>query len=182
VKKRWQNQYRQVNRLVSSIGVVIEKSPPNLVRAVQLKENFPNCKFIVFNRNPYAICSSSFHRLFQNMARNRYEIMVNLAKIWVLRSELLVTNIRNLDCPYFTYEYFCSNTTACIDVVNALCPELEDININVEFKVKDYPVQGLVNQNARQIQKLGKDDIVAINEVLQKNQALVEFFGYEFIS
>ena len=108
--------------------------------------------------------------------------MVNLAKIWTLRSEFLLKNIRNLNCPYFTYEDFCSNTAACIDAVKAHCPELKEINIHVEFKVKDYPVQGLVNQNARQIQKLGKDDIVAINDVLQKNQEPLDFFGYEFIT
>jgi hypothetical protein len=44
--------------------------------------------------------------------------------------------------------------------------------------VKDYPEQGISNQNPRQLGLLTGDDIDIISVVLGEHVELLEFFGY----
>jgi hypothetical protein len=45
--------------------------------------------------------------------------------------------------------------------------------------VKDYPMQGIANQNQRQIALLSDEEIAAITEVLAPQPELLDYFSYE---
>lgn len=62
VRSVWLNKIEHLQSLVGTIDLVVEKSPILSVRSSELKSNFPDDYFLVLNRNPYASCSSFFHR------------------------------------------------------------------------------------------------------------------------
>ena len=62
VRSVWLERAELIKSLVQDVDLIIEKSPPNLVRIDQLIAHFPNHSLVAFNRNPYAICSSIFYR------------------------------------------------------------------------------------------------------------------------
>jgi len=66
VKATWLSTYQQVKRLTQNIDVVIEKSPPNMMRIEQLSSQFRDYSFLVNNRDPYANQQLSLFRVNYN--------------------------------------------------------------------------------------------------------------------
>ncbi|MGH8552816.1 MAG: sulfotransferase [Methylococcales bacterium] len=166
----------------AQVALVIEKSPPNLVRLGQLIEAFPNHLLMAFNRNPYASCSSILYRKYDADAKTRQEriaMVSRLAADWLFRSRWIKHWSDALRLRYFSYESFCEDPTACISHLAANAPALKSVDVNRRIKVKDYEVQGLVNFNDRQVSKLTTADIDAISAALDNHRALLAFFGYE---
>lgn len=184
VKSVWLSTYQLFNVHVSTLNLVIEKSPPNLLRAESLYNEFSNCAFIAFNRNPYAQCSSSFHRKYQSeyvSKQKRREAFQKFAEKWLIMSKSLKQTIEKLNIVTFTYENFCKDTSSFVSKVIDICPEISDVNIHAQVKAKDYKKQGIVNQNDRQIDLLNSDDILAISSIICKDEEIVKFFGYDVI-
>ena len=68
------------------IDFVIEKSPPNMMRIVELSTHFKRLSLIANNRNPYANCASILYRNFDAESFNlqeRKEILLGLAGDWI---------------------------------------------------------------------------------------------------
>lgn len=184
VKRTWLERYRIINLHVSRVRVVIEKSPPNMVRINQLIKTFTNSSVFAFNRDPYANCSSILHREFnpEQFTTGQREITLErLAGQWLVRSRLIRDTIDKMNLLHFTYEEFCGSPETYIKKVLSLCPELEVVDCNRDIKVKDYPVQSIVNQNIRQVALLNSADKDCISKVLSQDAGLVEYFGYSII-
>jgi hypothetical protein len=185
VKQTWLKKYHEINRLVGNIQVILEKSPPNLVRFDRFKKHFPNSVFMVLNRDPYANCSSKFHRT-QNSSNfsseERLQSLRQLATDWVFKSSCLVRAIEAENLLFFTYEQFCEEPDICLKRVLEICPELEQINASVNVRVKDYPAQQLSNQNQRQIDLLHADEIQEISAILATKIELLQKFSYQLRS
>lgn len=182
IRATWLNRVHFVESLVQEIDVVIEKSPPNLVRIDQLIKVFPNHSLLAFNRNPFANCASILYREYKPAEKNaeeRIEIVRKIAAMWLFRSRYIKKWIDQLGVSFFSYEAFCKDPRKCIDGVPHIMKRLEGVDFNKEIQVKKYPKQGIVSQNARQIGTLTADEIAAISKVLQTEQALVKFFGYD---
>jgi len=181
VKAVWQQKIFSIERLCGQINVVIEKSPPNMMRAQGLATTFPRHQFVIFNRNPFAAVSSIFYRSHdvENLDdEQRLEVIGRRAKAWMDRASDLHQHSQSFDAVMFTYEEFCESPQAHVDRILERVPELVDVNVNVEFRVKDYAVGGLVNQNQKQVDRLSDSERAVISNELQKNRSLVEFFGY----
>lgn len=181
VKAVWFSRLHFIESLVGKRDVVIEKSPPNIVRIEGLTKHFPKHEFIVFNRNPYACCASILYR--NHAPRNlpdekRIEILKDKARLWVFRSEWLKRHIQTYAPIFFTYEQFCRDPKGTLEKVVAAVPELTGINPERLIKVKDYPPQQIIDQNERQIRNLSPADRDAISEVLRPHEKLLQFFGY----
>ena len=184
VKVRWMERVLSVESLVGQISIVIEKSPPNLVRYKNLLDNFPNHELIVYNRNPYANCSSTFHRLHveKNLtSKERQLILQKLAEDWLYRSRICKRIIDSEDVLFFTYERLCSNPEKVVKSIISRIPDLVKIDHTLEIQVKDYPSQRLRNFNTEQINKLSKKEKDMISEVLNKEGDLINFFGYTLV-
>jgi hypothetical protein len=183
VKKIWKQKVQKVNQLVETVSLVLEKSPPNIVRADEISNAFPTAKFIVSNRNPYANCASIFYRGYKSSHNiDRKSVFQRLAEDWVVRSQYQIKNIENLNIiTLFSYEDFCSHTS---QIMNKIADELEEIkycNLSAQIKVKDYPVSSFQNMNDAQISKLEESDIKVITSVLERHKEVVEYFGYTLI-
>jgi hypothetical protein len=185
VRSVWLNVYQSKKKQDNNIAVVIEKSPTNVVRAEQYKENFAHTRFLGFIRNPYATCSSVHYRYWEptNLVPNYKALKIQkYANFWLRRAILIKEFVEKNSFEYFTYEQFCADTKSCVEKINRACPELGGIDADAKIKVKGNKVQSFSNQNERRIVKLKPADIDAINRVLETRPDVLDFFGYELMT
>lgn len=184
VKKVWQKRYQQ------KVGggpakVIIEKSPPNLMRYKGFLDTFSERKIITFNRNPYANCASKLYRKFDADAlaeEKRCGYVRDFANQWIVYSNQLRKITEEYEVLPLTYEKFCNQTEDTISLIKTWVPELDDMHEESSIRVKDYPMQKISNQNMRQINKLSDREIASISEVLQKETSLLAYFDYELMN
>lgn len=184
VRSVWLERVELIQSLVQDIELIIEKSPPNLVRIDQLVEIFPKHSLVGFNRNPYANCSSILFRNYDPKNHSKKENIKTislLADRWLVRSRWIKKWIDEMRLTYLTYEKFCADPASCVSELAANIPTLKTVDINKHIKVKDYKIQGIVNFNATQISKLTKEQVDAISGVLKKDLKIVSFFGYDIL-
>ena len=181
VKAVWSSRIRFIEEHVGKVSVVIEKSPPNLVRVDRLLETFPKHKIVAFNRNPYASCASMLYRVHDGKNKSRDErlaIVREIAAAWTFRSAWLKKQIDTYSPIHFTYENFCNDPEAAVKRITDHFSELIGIDIKRAIKVKDYRLQGISNQNERQIGNLSQCERSVIGAALRPHEELLRFFGY----
>lgn len=184
VKATWLSVYQQVRRLTQNVDVVIEKSPPNMMRIKQLSSQFGDYSFIANNRDPYANCASILYRSHDadNLRPDeRQNLLKDLVKKWIMRSLKIQEIILNFNIPLLTYEDFCQNPSSVKNKLNTPSGVSESINPNANVKVKGYAPQPIANQNQRQISKLSDEEIKYISELLKSHSELLEYYGYQLM-
>ena len=182
VKAVWLKTFQDKKKLNNLIQVVIEKSPPNMVRMEALAAQFRHVSFLASNRNPYANCSSILfrnHPAEELSAEKRDGLIRSLAASWIARSRKIEALVQKLDIPLMTYEQFCDNPSLIKTKLHLPEAVTETIDPLATVRVKDYPVQPIANQNERQIAKLSNREIASISEQLEPHHKLLAFFGYK---
>ncbi|MEO0949175.1 MAG: sulfotransferase [Cyanobacteria bacterium J06641_5] len=177
----WRNKIRMVEELVGRVDIVIEKSPPHMIRSEALMKRFPQNDLIVFNRNPYANCASILHRNYSPQKKTEAERIQNLQQLasdWAFRAAWAKRNIDTYNCLNFTYEEFSNDIESTMKMTIDRIPSLTGVRSDLTIKVKDYPPQKISNQNSRQIGKLSMREREAIGLTLRKHEELLNFFGY----
>jgi hypothetical protein len=58
IRVEWLARWQEAVSERPEARILIEKSPPNLVRAKQIEEEFAGVKFILLMRDPYPWCAS----------------------------------------------------------------------------------------------------------------------------
>lgn len=181
VKAVWVSKYQAIKRLTQNIDVVIEKSPPNIMRMGKLAAQFEKHSFIANNRDPYAICASILYRHHDADKLSyiqRKEALDGLVEDWIVRSLKIQELIERFNAPLLTYESFCKKPSSVLDILNLPDGVSETISPNINVKVKDYEPQPIINQNERQISKLTRSEIDHISSILESSNNLLSFFGY----
>jgi hypothetical protein len=182
VRSVWLHQFQYVHSLVHTVDVVIEKSPPNMMRIEKLAALFQKRSFIANIRNPYANCVSILYRTrdVETLSPGqRRDALTKVANKWLAISRQLRDLMNRFDIPLLTYETFCASPPAALQNVGLPDGMLETIDTKALLKIKDYSPQPLSNQNARQIARLTGDDIESISRVLRQDEPLLDFFGYQ---
>jgi len=182
VRAVWMSRIETVRSLGQAAELIIEKSPPNMVRLNPLLATFPEHSVVAFNRNPFAQCSSVIFRHHDSSTVREGErrlVLERIANEWLLRSTWIRRWIEEKEIPFFSYERFCVDPGACIAPLLAAMPLLGSMDESAEIRVKDYPPQRLGNQNERQIAKLRRWEVGAIADVLSRDTRLVASFGYD---
>jgi hypothetical protein len=155
--------------------VLLEKSPPHLVRARQLEENFPDSHFVIMIRNPYAFCEGIRRRWRKDMD------YAALARLWVDWAGRQVANCHELRHGlFFTYEELCRDPQGACRRLLRFLPELEELHPEMNFRVFEKN-QNVEDLNSRQIARLDVEDIREINRVLKGQPGLLARFGYGFL-
>lgn len=181
VRAVWLHEYQQQRRQNGAIRVIVEKSPPNMLYLKDLRNAFEHTSVFVNNRNPYAACSSLFHRRFQEAARTqdeRSKTFATLARDWLYRSQMLIDLIAEYTLPQLTYEEFCADPRRVLSVLGDCKSLVGKLNFEAKIHVKDYPEQGISNHNPRQIGMLRAEDIASIRQELAHHDSILDFFGY----
>ena len=170
VRKAWEEAWDM------SKPVLLEKSPPHLVRARQLEEFFPQSRFVVMMRNPYAFCEGIKRRWKNELG------YAAIARLWVTWAGCQVANLRQLRHALFlSYEELTDDAQGQCRRLLQFVPELQELHPEREFSVFEK-VQVVENLNSRQIARLTPGDILEINSVLKDSPELVKDFQYGFIN
>lgn len=157
---------------------LLEKSPENLVRALDIRDHFQPVRFLVSVRNPYAHCHSLLKRTNWKLAdAARFSLMC------------LATQARNLDrLPpeerlLVRYEDITSDTDSATARIHRFLPNLKKLNTQKQFSAhrSDHQTGGVQNLNPRKIEQLSSDQLETISCVLKNNTPLLERFGYALI-
>jgi hypothetical protein len=154
-------------------GILLEKSPPNTLRARWLQTNFHPSRFISIFRHPYGVCEGIRRRIGRTIAE--------AAEHWHRANEYLLEDIPYLHrCLSIRYEGLCASPgehllklAAFLDLEQAFDARallsLDSPNI-------DNTQSALRNFNARSISRLSAQDISTINTIAG---SLMEQLGYE---
>jgi hypothetical protein len=158
----------------TSLPILVEKSPPNLLRARAIESVFTPASFIVMIRNPYAFCEGINRRGFD---------LVSGARRWLMCAEFQIRNIQTLKhVTWFTYESLTESPTTARAQLLEFLPELGALSLD---SVETFSILGreksIRNMNRIKIDRLSADDIRAINDVLSEHQSSLEFFGYKLL-
>jgi len=159
--------------------VLVEKSPPYVIRAKEIEKKFENPYFIVMTRDPYAWCAG----LKIRMPNSSYH---KIAEIWTNRMKYQKYNVQNLQrVLFFTYEQLCDNPEVVSNMISKFVPELSDIDITSKLSSHSrsrIKKTFITNFNLWNISKLSKKDIAEISEVLKRDKGIMKFFSYQILS
>lgn len=157
--------------------VLLEKSPPNLIRAQAIARHFDPCRFIIMVRNPYAHAEGLMRRNDWSVTRaGNFALMC-------LRSQLENTLV--LDRPLvMTYESLVEDPRASCARLQAFLPELEALDHSADFEV--HSVEGTAQRpitdfNAQKIAALSDEDFEALNNLFLPQRELLRDWGYAFM-
>ncbi|MDG2412578.1 MAG: sulfotransferase [Halioglobus sp.] len=185
VKAVWLNMYQRLERASGGKAIVIEKSPPNMMRMEKICNLFSDYSLLANNRNPYAFCSSALYRnhpVHEISVEERVRRLENLARTWLERSRKVRDLTTQLNAPLVTYEQFCAEPRSLVRKLRLDHRIANTIQFDDPIKVKDYAPQQIVNQNPRQIGLLSPDEIEAISHQLSTDLDLLAFYDYELIA
>jgi hypothetical protein len=177
IKNEW-NKHWDLNK-----PILLEKSPPHLLRAQAIEQNFENSYFIIMVRNPFAYCEGTKRRGRTGLGYSRDASYSQIAEGWVNEGRHQVHNLRVLQRVLcVTYEELTDNPAETTARLLAFMPALQSLNIQAAFLIHSlsgWVERPLTNLNAKQIARLSAEDIAEINAVLQKHPAILAQFGYE---
>ena len=165
--------------------VFYTKTPAHLLLVDELARHFHNAKFLFMVRNPYAVCEGicRFHRGTAPTAGRRPP-PENLPEAAARHAvTCMARQRRNLEAHghrgvFFTYETMCAEPERVAQDIRALVPELDDLDLRQRLWVKARYHEMLTDMNARQIARLGAEDLAAFNRVFRRHEDVLAHFGY----
>lgn len=170
IKKEWSKYWDR------SKAILLEKSPPNIIRATSIHEAFPNSYFIIFYRNPYAHCESLMRR--NNVTPG------SAAEFAVQCLEYQRNNmLSKLNSISVSYEHLTTMPEKFRAQLLEFIPAIETIKFDHEFSAHNFKGKkmGIINLNREKINKLSQVQLDKINEVFLKHQEVLDFFAYKII-
>ncbi len=165
--------------------VFYTKTPSHLLLVDELTRHFHNAKFLFMVRNPYAVCEG-ICRFYRGAAptAGRRPPPENLPEAAARHAvTCMAWQRRNLEAHghrgvFFTYETMCAEPERVARDIRALVPELDDLNLRQRLWVKGQYHEMLTDMNARQIARLGAEDLAAFNRVFRRHEDVLAHFGY----
>ena len=166
--------------------VFYTKTPAHLLLVDELARHFHNAKFLFMVRNPYAVCEGicRFYRDGRAYGRPSPPPPENLPEAAALHAvTCMAWQRRNLEAHghcgvFFTYETMCAEPERVTRDIRALVPELDDLDLRQRLWVKGQYHEMLIDMNARQIARLGAEDLAAFNRVFRQHEDVLAHFGY----
>ena len=170
ISKEWHKYWDQ------SKPILMDKSPPNLLRAKAISQQFAPAYFVIFYRNPYAHCES--------LIRRNNDLPEEAAKFAILCLQYQKRNLEILGnfCA-ISYENFTEDPGQAIVQLKQLLPELTDVAYTGQFDAHNYlgrPME-IRNLNADKIAKLTSAELQLINRHFVPNKELLHYFNYSII-
>jgi hypothetical protein len=171
IKRVWESYWD------TSKPVLVEKSPPNLIRTREIQAHFQPVKFVIMVRNPYAQSEGLMRR--NNWKVNR---AANFAMM-CLRAQL--RNAQELDdALVMTYESLVQDPARACGQLAAFMPPLADMDHTASFEV--HSIDGTVNRpitdlNSKKIAALPSAMIATMNDIFLQHQDTMQAWGYDLL-
>jgi hypothetical protein len=156
-------------------GILLEKSPPNTVRARWLQRNFYPCRFLAMVRNPYAVCEG---------IRRRHDYSIEVAaKHWLCANECLFADMQLLEMAmWFRYEDFTAMPEEHLKKIQTFLELREPFDMSKWSSAFAHSAEGntsgIQNLNDKSFSKLSGQDIGTINRIAGK---LMTDLGYSLL-
>jgi hypothetical protein len=180
IKAEWEKVW-DMNR-----PILLEKSPPHLLRAQAIEAAFPNAHFIIMVRNPYAYCEGTKRRGRTGLGYQRSATYAQIATGWAREGQYQMENVQQLQrAIYLTYEELADDPARAAARVLAFMPALERLDVEAAHLIhslEGWLERPITNLNLVQIARLSADDIHEINGVLYNYSKIMAFFGYDFLA
>ena len=154
-------------------GIVLEKSPPNSVRARWLQANFEPSRFLAIVRHPYAVC--------EGMRRRGGFGIADAARHWARGNGTMLADAEELDCFLLvSYEEFCAEPNNVLDRVESFL----DLEVPIDRATLEKPLPShtidrapavLQDYNARSVERLSAEEIAVINEIVAPVAAQLDY-------
>ena len=169
IKEVWDRYWDQDKPLL------LEKSPPHIIRTSEIVEHFSPIYFLLMIRNPYAHCEGLIRR--NRNAKKAAEFTVRCMRQQAENADTL----NNTLC--FTYEELVKNPEFISRKIRSFLPEIGELKHTQKFKV--HSIDGvlereLTNLNNKKINNLSVNDLKQINKVLKENADIMDYWGYEY--
>jgi hypothetical protein len=182
IRAVWLQRYQWVRALVGrSVDVVVEKSPPNMLRMTALMALFERVSLLASNRDPYANCASILYRNHPAETLSeaqRLDVLRGLAQSWLFRSQQIQAVLQRHAAVLITHEQFCADPGFWVQKIPLPAEVVQSINPHALLKVKDYPEAPLQCFNAEQTARLKPAEIACISQVLAEHADLLAYYGY----
>ena len=170
IKKEWLKYWDLTKK------VLIEKSPPNIIRAADIEKIFEPAFFICMVRNPYAHCESIIRRHKKNP---KDAALFSVKCLWYQKK-----NIENLKrVIFFKYEDLVISPENIKEKIIHFIPELEDITLNHTFHAHNFkkiPMK-ITNLNDEKISQLTQEQLNGINQIFESEREILQYFNYDLI-
>ena len=160
-----------------SAPVLLEKSPPNIIRAQSINKHFNPSYFIIFYRNPYAHVESLMRR--KNWTPQK------AAEFSVRCLKFQKTNIESFrNALPLSYEEVTKNPHKAKELIVKFLPELSDICVDKEFNGHNFNNEKLTirDLNKEKINRLTASDLEVVNSIFKEKHQVLSFFNYELIT
>lgn len=157
--------------------VLLEKSPPNLIRTREILAHFQPVKFVIMVRNPYAHSEGLMRRNDFPARRAAHFSMM------CLRTQL--DNARNLDnALVLTYESLVADPARTCAQLTGFMPELGELDPRASFEI--HSIDGTLTRpitelNSKKIAALSPATLDALNAVFKLNEDTLAAWGYELL-
>jgi hypothetical protein len=156
--------------------VLVEKSPPNMVRVDLLDRHFPGARFLFLVRDPFALAESVIrHRPDLPDAEGAaVEHIVACLERQRANADRHVPSGAGL---LLRYEDLCDEPGAAEARLQAWLPELGDICVRRHVRVRDDELP-LTNLNAEHHARLGRAATTRLAAAFGPHEELLAWFGY----
>ena len=171
IKNEWR-KYWQLDR-----PLLLEKSPPNILRAESIEKIFSPSYFIILYRNPYA------HIVSLMMRKNNYEASQaaeDVIKFLSYQKKNILT-LKNM--IHFSYEQLTDDPYSVYKLMKEMLPQLSDIDLEKDFTAHNHlnKKMKITNLNERNISSIKESQLKQINSVLTEKKDILDFFKYKLI-
>lgn len=172
-RKVWAFHARTPNGAAARLFV--EKSPPNLLRAEMLERQFPNARFIVMVRNPYATAEGIMR---QNPSATPKTTAQHILRCLIWQQQ----NLRRWpDAVQLSYEQLCADPPTITERLRRAFPVLSDLDLMKAVRVKRRYHEPPRDMNREQIARLNATTITALNRVFEPNIEVLREFDYALL-
>ncbi len=156
--------------------VLLDKSPPNILRAGEIEQVFRPASFFVLVRNPYAHCESLIRRN-RDLPEQAAGFAIRCLN-WQRRNMHQLANVRLVKYESLTEnpQKFAANATEFVT-------DLGHLTTDGVFEVHNYQDQHLqiTNLNHQNISRLKPREIERINSVFSRHIELLDWFAYRLL-
>jgi hypothetical protein len=162
-------------------SVLVVQSPPFLLVAEQLVEQFDDARFLIMVRNPYAMVEGIIRSTEGGGEEAKVrEASLHVAAVlqwqWINREQQAERSLS------FTYEEMCANADDVAARISAFEPGLGATSLAHRISIKGRYDEKLRDMNTEQIARLKPAWLSIINDVFDPHRALIEAFGYNRIT
>ncbi|MCB1689945.1 MAG: sulfotransferase [Halioglobus sp.] len=171
IKKVWETYWDQ------SKPVLLEKSPPNMIRTRDIQQHFQPVRFVVMVRNPYAQA--------EGLMRHNNWTATRAANFSMMCLRVQLANARELDdALVMTYESLVEDPAQACTRLAGFLPELSDIDPTASFEI--HSIDGTLNRpitnlNDKKIAALGTADLATMNGIFSQHRATIEAWRYDLM-